>query len=144
MTITVKILGAFLSSMCFSVVFRVQKQYLCYCGIAGAVGWSIYLLSDSLGASAVFANFLASLGAAAASQAFARIFKAPATVFYIPGILPMVPGASIYKAAFYMIQQDQQLSNYYLVETLQIAGVIAIGIFLVDSFFRLTLTKKKA
>ena len=143
MSIGIKILGAFLSSLCFSIVFRVQKQYLCYCGIAGAVGWGVYLFSEELGASLVFANFLASMGAAVASQAFARLFKAPATMFYIPGILPMVPGASIYRAAFYMIRQESQLSNYYLVETLQIAGVIAIGIFLVDTFFRLALTKKK-
>ena len=142
MSIAVRIAGAFLSSLCFSVVFRVQKQYLCYCGLAGAIGWGVYLLSENFGTGTVFANFLASLGAAVASQAFARLFKAPATVFYIPGILPMVPGASIYRAAFYLIRREQSLSNFYLVETLQIAGVIAIGIFLVDGIFRLLFREK--
>ena len=68
---------------------------------------------------------------------FARIFKAPVTVFLIAGILPTVPGAGMYRAVYYIIADDRARSSYYLIQTLEIAGVIALAIFIVDAVFRI-------
>lgn len=71
------------------------------------------------------------------SHTFARIFKAPVTVFLIAGILPTVPGAGMYRIVYYIIQGDRAMSSYYLTNTLELAGVIAIAIFIMDTLFRL-------
>lgn len=73
------------------------------------------------------------------SHILARLKKAPVTVFLVSGILPAVPGAAIYRCVYYLIQDEMGLSMSYLVETLQIAGAIAMAIFIMDSLFRLFL-----
>ena len=86
------------------------------------------------------AAFLSSLMVPLFSHILARIKKAPVTVFLVSGILPAVPGTSIYRCVYYLIQDATDLSILYLIETLQIAGAIAMAIFIMDSFFRLFLT----
>ena len=60
----------------------------------GFVGWYVYLLflSDT---GPVMANFFGSLALAIMAHVFARTFKAPVTVFLIPGLLILVPGAGL-------------------------------------------------
>lgn len=131
----VQILGAFMTVVAFSVVLNAPKKYLVYSGIVGAAGWWIYLLllkDGTLLVSILGAGSLIAL----ISHTFARVLKAPVTVFLIPGILPLVPGASIYRSISCLIQGDRAMANYYLIETLQIAGGIALSIFIMDSLFR--------
>lgn len=68
---------------------------------------------------------------------FCKGLKAPVTVFLVAGILPTVPGASVYRCVYFMIQGLADLSTYHLVQTIQIAGAMALAIFIVDSLFRL-------
>lgn len=131
----IQILGAFATVVSFSVILETPKKYLLYCGFVGAVGWGIYLAASGRG-SLVMAVLCAGSVIALISHVFARIFKAPVTAFLIPGILPLVPGASIYRTIFFIIHGDRAMSNFYLIETLQIAGGIAFSIFLMDSLFR--------
>ena len=70
-------------------------------------------------------------------------FQAPVSVFLVPGILPLVPGTSIYNSVYYVIRNSREESMYYLVETLQIAGAIALAVFLMDSVFKLVGKKKR-
>ena len=70
-------------------------------------------------------------------------FQAPVSVFLVPGILPLVPGTSIYNSVYYVIRNSREESMYYLVETLQIAGAIALAVFLMDSVFKLIGKKKR-
>ena len=58
------------------------------------------------------------------------------TVFLVAGILPTVPGAGMYRIVYYFIQNDMDMAANYLALTLELAGAIAIGIFLVDAMFR--------
>ena len=48
-----------------------------------------------------------------------------------------MPGASVYRCVYFMIQGLADLSTYHLVQTIQIAGAMALAIFIVDSLFRL-------
>lgn len=45
----------------------------------------------------------------------------------------------MYRTVYYSISGDNALSAFYLRETMQIAGMIAIAIFIMDSFFRFIL-----
>jgi len=89
------------------------------------------------GVDTVPACFLSALVISLMAHLFARIFKAPVTVFLIAGILPTVPGAGMYRAVYYMIADDRAQSSFYLMQTLEIAGVIALAIFIVDAVFRI-------
>ena len=80
--------------------------------------------------------FLAAFLVAILSQIFARVSRAPVTLYLVTGILPLVPGVSMYRTVYYLLQSNQELTMHYFSYTLQIAGMIALAIFVVDSFFK--------
>lgn len=135
--IIIRSLGAFLAVISFGVVLELPKTYLLHAGACGGVGWMVYLIVQDVIQSSPMAAFLSSLVVAGMSHIFARRKKAPVTVFLVAGILPSVPGASIYRCVYYMIRDMNILTTHYLVETLQIAGAIAMAVFFIDSLFRL-------
>lgn len=132
----IKVMGAFLAILCFAIMLETPKKYIVYAGIVGAVGWFVFLFAGKHGANDVFATFLSALTIAFISNVFARIFKTPVTGFLIAGILPTVPGAGMYHIGYYLFQKDMSLMGHYITSTLQIAGVIAAAIFIVDAMFR--------
>ena len=58
-------------------------------------------------------------------------------VILIAGILPTVPGAGMYRTVYYILLNNRANASYYLIQTLEIAGVIALAIFIVDALFRI-------
>ena len=135
--------AAFLAIFGFSIILDVPKKFLLYAGAAGGVCWFVYLLALQAGRSLIMAAFLSSLVVSILSHIFARVLKAPVTVFLVAGILPTVPGAGMYRAVYYIIADDRARSSYYLLQTLEIAGVIALAIFIVDTVFRIRIKRKK-
>ncbi|MBE5988698.1 uncharacterized membrane protein YjjB (DUF3815 family) [Lacrimispora xylanisolvens] len=133
----IQTVGAFLAVISFALILELPKKYLILSGTIGAVGWLVYLLVQAAAGSVIAAAFLSTLLVALFSHISARVCKAPVTVFLVAGILPSVPGASIYRSVSYVISNDPVLSSHYLVETLQVSGAIAMAIFIMDSLFRL-------
>mgnify|MGYP003291188474 CR=1 FL=1 len=131
----IQLISVFIGVVGFAMILEVQKKYLFYCGLAGMVGWAAYLLGQSI--FPVGSVFFSSFCIALLSQCFARILKCPITVFLIPGIYPSVPGAGIYRTVYYLIMGENRLSAHYLLETITTAGMIALGIFIVDIFWKL-------
>lgn len=132
----IKVIGAFLAILCFAIMLETPKKYIVFAGIVGAVGWFVFLFAGRMGANDVFATFLSALTIAFISHVFARVFKTPVTGFLIAGILPTVPGAGMYHIGYYLFQKDMDMMGYYITSVLQIAGVIAAAIFIVDGLFR--------
>ena len=130
-------IGAFFAVVTLSIMFSVPRRYLKYTGVVGAVGWFIYLLmDDKLKQDAAMAVFVATLIVALIAHTFARVFKAPVTMFLIPGIVPLVPGIGMYRMAYYMFAEDSALTSYYFNYVLQVAGMIALAVFIMDTVFR--------
>ena len=101
MEIITSFIFAFIATMAFAVLFQSPKKILLTDGLIGAVGWVVFIsLRDQMGYSSFYANFFGTLALALLSELSARIFKQPATVFVIPGIIPLVPGLGIYKGMF--------------------------------------------
>ena len=123
----VQTIGAFLAVLSFALILEVPARHILRAGFVGAVCWAIYLISLRYSDSVIASAFVSTLVVAFISHIFARRFKVPVTVFLVAGILPSVAGAGIYR----------DLSTYYLTETLQIAGAIAMAVFIMDSLFRL-------
>ncbi|MGF7144963.1 uncharacterized membrane protein YjjB (DUF3815 family) [Anaerotaenia torta] len=129
-------ISAFFATAAFSVLFYLPKRYIIHAGMTGALGWFIYLLSLEYMKDKVLATLTATLLAALASHILARIYKTPVTMFLIPGVIPFVPGAGMYQIVLSIVEGNVGYTSYYFFETLQIAGSIALGIFIVDTFFR--------
>ena len=129
-------LEAFLAVAAMTIILSVPRKYIAYASLTGAAGWLMYLAALILSKETIFSTFVSVIVISLMSQILARTKKAPVTMFLIPGILPLVPGVGMYRIVYYMIDGNSELSSYYFSNTLQIAGMIAIAIFFVDTVFR--------
>ena len=76
-------------------------------------------------------NFFAAVVSALYSELMARSRKYPVTSYLVISLLPLVPGAGIYYTVYAFITGDNAGALFKGVETLKIAGAIALGIVLV-------------
>lgn len=130
-------LYAFLACAGFSIVFEIKKPVLILLScVTGAVGWLVYLLFGNM-ESEVVRYFLATIVVALLSEVFARIMKAPATIFLIIGIVPLVPGGGLYYAMDALINADYVSFGQKGIETAACAGAIAAGVSVVTSIVRM-------
>ena len=132
-----QVVSAILSVYFFAMLLEVPKKYTFFASLVGGVNWWVYLIALDKTGSSMMSAFFASLAVAVLSQVFARVQKTPVTVFLESGILPTVPGAAIYRSVYYFIRNNSNQCTYYLLQTLQIAGAIAMAIFITDSVFRM-------
>ena len=129
-------IGAFIAVITLSIIFCVPRKFLACSSITGALGWVLYLGLMNLGVQEMIAMFSAAFAVSVISQIFARFFKAPVIIFLVPGVLPLVPGVGVYRVVYYLLLENSSMSGYYFLYTLQMAGMIAIAIFLTDTLFR--------
>ena len=83
--------------------------------------------------SPAIATLVATLPLTGCARFFAIRHKAPVTIFLLPGIFPLVPGAGIYYTAYYFLQGEQELFASKGGETFKVALALALGIALVCS-----------
>ena len=129
-----QISAAFWVTLCYGIMYNVQKRQLIFCGCVGALGWLIYLISISLNYNKIISVFCSALVVSILSHLLAMKLKNPITLYQIPGIIPLVPGAGTYYTLYYLMRDNTQRSLLYFFETLQTAGAIAIAMLLVSSF----------
>ena len=141
--IVLQVVSAFVGVVTLAVLFQVPKRYLLLTGVTGAVGWFVQLTMTELLENQVFVAFLAAFSVAIVSQIFARISKAPVTLYLVTGILPLVPGIGMYRTVYYLLQGNNKETSHYFAYTLQVAGMIALAIFVVDSFFKVVFQRQK-
>lgn len=133
----VQILGIFIGIFAFAIVTETPRKYLLTAALVGAVSGAVYLISESFGSGAVWASFFSALTAAFIAHILARVLKVPVTLFLIAGILPTVPGGGMYRIVANAIEGNQTEMLNSLLETLEIAGDIALAVFFVDAIFHL-------
>ncbi|MDO4432476.1 MAG: threonine/serine exporter family protein [Aerococcaceae bacterium] len=136
MSFWLQILGAYVATVSAGLTVEIPRALLFKVGYVGAFGYIMYLcvLPSS---NVVVATLAAGIVIAGFAQLFARYFKAPVTMFYIPGFFPLVPGIGIYRTAFYYINQQPEQASHYFLQTLLVSGAIAVSIFLMDSLLEI-------
>ena len=126
-------LYASLGTLCFAVLFHVPQRHYIRCAAVGGVGWLVYLLAMALGAGCGSATLAASVPLALLSRWYAVKARAPATVFLLCGIFPLVPGAGIYYTAYYFVSGQMALFSAKLAEVIKVALALSVGIAVVLS-----------
>lgn len=127
-----------IATLCFSVIFNIRGKNLIFAALGGGFSWYIYLLTSShLSEHSILPFFISSVAASVYSEIMARVLKTPVTTFVICGIIPLVPGGGMYNTMLQSIQGNLNGSLTLGLQTLSIAGTIAIGVFFVSSTSRL-------
>ena len=128
----IELISAAIGTIAFSLLFGVPKKYYLYCGGIGAAGWLMYkLMLEMAGLSIAVSVFLATVVIVLLSRYAAVFEKCPATVFLITGIFPVVPGAQIYWATYYLVTDQLHAAFDSGFLALKIMVSIVLGIVVV-------------
>jgi len=91
-------LWAAAAAVCFAVLFNVPRRALLGCAVTGLLGYvtrAVLVASGSAGL--VPASLLAAMTVSLVGVACGRRLHAPAVIFVIPGIIPLIPGALAFR-----------------------------------------------
>lgn len=127
---------AYLATIGFSYIFNAPKKAIFLIGFIGTLGWLSYSGIVILNDSKILGSFIGAFVVTTSSELSARRFKMPATIFLIPGIIPLVPGSGLYYTMLLFIQKNDASAIRVGTETVFIAGAIAIAIATSASFFK--------
>ena len=133
----IKIMAIFAMSSAIGVLYRIPRSLLIYASATGVAGWMLMYLVAQSGISSIMANFLGSMAVGLVAEFFARALKTPATIFTIPGFIPLVPGREAYTAMRFMVEGKFNEGVAMGMLTLLTGGAIAFGIFVSSTLYRL-------
>lgn len=133
---------AFIATVGFGVLFNIRGKNLFIASLGAGISWFCYLATMKLSTSTFLAYFLASITAGVFSEVMARMLKTPATTFVICGIIPLVPGSGMYYSMYEIIKGNTTNALNLSLETLSIAGAIALGILFATSMIKIITYRK--
>lgn len=133
-----QLIWAFLGSVGFALLFGVRAGLIVPASFGGLMCWGIYLICLNR---LDFGIFMASFAAAAFTELYAegmaRYLKVPATVLFVPAIVPLIPGSNLYYTMSSTVRQDWEAAGAYGISTLQYALGIALGMSVVCAMFEI-------
>lgn len=127
-------------SLCYGRALSIPRSALLYAGFIGGCGWLISLLiPQSGGQELLLATLLSMLVVGCISRLIEALQRIPVSVYTIPGVVPFLPGYTVYQGMLAIVQGQSTNGVVLLIQAVAIAGTIAMGIAL-SSFIDPTLT----
>lgn len=134
----IQIITAAISSVGFAILFNVHGKKLITAAIGGGVGWLVFLLLNRV-VSEALGYFIVAMLISLYAESMARLLKAPTTLFIIPSLIPLIPGASLYYTMTYALRGDTSLFLPKAIATLKLAAALAIGVIVSAVLMKLIL-----
>ncbi|GMA64425.1 threonine/serine exporter family protein [Alicyclobacillus fastidiosus] len=135
--ICLNIVLSFLSSITFGVISNVPRKSLLTGGFVGTIGWLGFWGLSLHHAGIFISSFVCSLLLALAAQVASRVHKMPLIVFYIPGLVPVVPGISSYEAFRALLTHHYSTAMFGFINVCFSAVGITCGLVAADIVMRL-------
>ena len=136
-SILVESITTIIACVGFCIVFNIHGKGMILCALGGGLTWTVFQLSQQFGFNLIAAYFTATLFAAAYSEIMARIRKYPAISYLVVSIIPLLPGAGVYRTTACILVGDMDGFSANGTQTIAIAGAIAVGILIVSTLARL-------
>lgn len=133
MKLFIEFVAVFIMVLSFGVIFHTPRKSLWLIGLTGVISWAGFLISHKMINNVVIPSFIAASLVGISGEIFARLGKLPVTVFVIPGIIPLVPGAYAYDTMLNMLKGQYIDGIKTGIDTLMIAGAIAFAIAIVGA-----------
>mgnify|MGYP002509472253 FL=1 len=131
----VMILTAAIGTIGYCLNINVKRNKIVYGCVGGVVSTFLYCVCVEAELSLLVQNLIPATVVTLYAEVLARIVKAPATVFLIPSIIPLVPGGRLYYTMRAIVDGNGEDAKIYAMETLVIALGIAVGIVVISLMF---------
>ena len=138
--IIIKIIAGVISTIGFAIIFRLKPSHWAFAAIDGLLACFFFFLFTDLIGGNFWPNALAALITAFMAEMFARLSKAPSTIFLLPGCIALVPGGTLYYTMNNLISQNYTEAAHFLLITVEVGIAIGGGI-IVASILRMAIFK---
>ena len=132
----VQVITAILGGVGFSIFFHIQRAKIWTAAVGGSISWIIYLIVFAASQNLFFSNVVAAIAVCFYSEMAARILKAPANIFLIPAMIPLLPGNLFYQAVASLINSD--ITHFYLYGKATLVTLLGIEIGFMIAFIVFT------
>jgi uncharacterized membrane protein YjjB (DUF3815 family) len=139
----IQLFGCFIGCIGFVFIFNIHGHGCFLCVLGGVISWAAYLLTIHLGGGELSGYFFGAVVASLYSEIMARLRKYPAISYLVISLFPLIPGASVYYTMQYALMDNKSNFADKGMRTIAIAGVIAVGVILISTLFRLWAIKKR-
>ena len=127
-SIIIKIIAGTIATLGFAILFRLKPSHWPFAMLDGLFACICYFAFTELFGGNFLPNLLAAFVASLFADFFARLCKAPSTVFILPGCIALVPGGSLYYAMSNLLSENREVAVEYFLTTLTIGIAIGGGI----------------
>ena len=131
----IQLITALTGSFGFAMLFNVRRSKLIPAALGGGLAWGIYLLVNLFTDVDVLCYFIAAVILTFYAEIFARIKKAPTTIFLVSGAIPLFPGGFLYQTMRYAVMGEWKKFFHEGLNTLLIALAIAVGMLVTMTVF---------
>jgi uncharacterized membrane protein YjjB (DUF3815 family) len=128
----ITVIAAGAGSTGFAFFFNAKKSQILCAAISGLLVSGLYLLLTSQYESILLDNMVCAMFVTAYAEIFARIMKAPSSVFLLPAIIPLVPGGYLYYAMYGLVTGAESEAWQNANATMLTGLGIAMGILVVS------------
>lgn len=131
----VMILTAAFGTVGYCLNVNIKRNKIVYGCLGGTLLTFLYCVCVEAGMSLLLQNLIPAAVVTFYAEVLARVVKAPATVFLIPSIIPLVPGGRLYYTMRAIVDEEGAAARVFAKETIIIALGIAVGIVVVSLIF---------
>ena len=136
----VMVLATLVGCAGFVILFNIHGRGSMLCVFGGVLTWAVYAVMTKVCGDELMGFFWGAVFASLYAEIMARVRKSPAIAYLVVSIFPLIPGAGVYYTMNYAVQGDMAMFAGKGMYTAATAGLMAVGILLVSTVFRLWTT----
>lgn len=136
-SIAAQCLFALIGCVGFAILFNIHGPGVLLCALGGCLSWLVYRIAAELGCSDIVSYFWSALFSSVYAESMARLRKYPAICYLVIAIFPLIPGAGVYYTMNYAVRGQMEAFASQGMHTAAIAGIMAVGILLGSTVFRI-------
>ncbi len=129
----IKLLYAALGTLGFGMIFNANKNKLIFIMLGGLLGYLGYYITDLFTSNIFIASAVCASVTSTYAYIMARLVKCPSTVFLLPGLIPIVPGGSLFYMMENLVLGDSKDALNQGIITVEVIFGIVSGILFVST-----------
>lgn len=133
----VELIGCGMACLGFCLLFNIKGPGCMLCMAGGMLTWIVYCLILEHNGSELVSYFVATFIIGVYAEIMARIRKYPAISYLVISSFPLIPGGGLYYAMNHAIQGNMAGFTDTGLHTLALAGVMAVGMLIASTIFRI-------
>lgn len=139
----IKLLWAMLGTLGFGLIFNVRKNKLIYVMIGGFINYLAYMLIFNFTNNVFLSAAVCAVVTSLYSEVMAILLKCPTTIFILTGLIPSVPGSSLFYTMQNLVLKDSGEALRQGIITIEVILGIVSGMLFASVIMAMFNTKRK-